>query len=120
MGFLLIDAGFDLPALMRTPDELEGRGERRVEQGGHQAVQLVRIGVVARLRGGELGQALSGVWLDAILDHAHLHIRQSHRMQGEQLAAIREHLLGMGVWACLQACQGLGLSLLHQRTQLCG
>jgi len=54
MGFLLIDARFDLPALMRTTDELEGWGELRVEQGGHQAVQLVRIGVVAVLRGGKL------------------------------------------------------------------
>jgi hypothetical protein len=29
MGFLLIDAGFDLPALMIAVDELEGRSQAR-------------------------------------------------------------------------------------------
>ncbi len=75
MGFLLIDAGFDLPALMIAVDELEGRSLLRVEQGRHQAMQLTGIGVVARLRRRELGESLGGVWLDTILDHAHLHIR---------------------------------------------
>jgi hypothetical protein len=46
MIFLLIDAGFDLPALMITADEIKGGGELRIEQGGHQSMQLVRIGVV--------------------------------------------------------------------------
>jgi hypothetical protein len=74
MIFLLIDAGFDLPALMITTDELKGRGELRIEQGSHQSMQLVRIGVVARLRRRELGQTLGGVRLDMILDHTHLHL----------------------------------------------
>jgi hypothetical protein len=43
-------------------------------------MQLVRIGVVARLRRRELGQSLRRVWLDALFNNAHLHIRQPHRM----------------------------------------
>src|SRR5713101_4382155 len=76
MGFLLIDARFDLPALMIAVDELEGRSLLWVEQGRHQAMQLTGIGVVARLRSRELGQSLGGVRLDAIRDHTHLHIWQ--------------------------------------------
>jgi hypothetical protein len=38
-------------------------------------MELRRIGVVARLRRRELGESLGGVWLDTLLDHAHLHIR---------------------------------------------
>jgi hypothetical protein len=120
MVLLLIDAGFDLPALMIAVDELEGRRLLRVEQGGNLPMQLTGIGVVARLRSRELGESLGGVWLDALLDHAHLHIGQSHRMQGEQIAAIGEHLLGMGVVVGLQARQGLSLALMDQRTQPCG
>jgi hypothetical protein len=71
-----------------------------VEQGRHQAMQLTGIGVVARLRRRELGQSLGGVRFDMILDHAHLHGRQPRRMQGHEIAAIGEHLLGMGVLAC--------------------
>ena len=54
MGFLLIDARFDLPALMLAVDELEGRSLLWVQQGGHQPMQLTGIGVVARLRSREL------------------------------------------------------------------
>jgi hypothetical protein len=120
MVFLLSDAGFDLPALMITADELKGRGELRIEQGGHQAMQVVRIGVVARLRRRELSQALGGVRLDAILDHTHLHGGQSQRMQGDEIAAVGEDLLSMGVLVGLEARQGLGLPLMDQRTQLGG
>jgi hypothetical protein len=80
MGFLLIDARLDLPALMITEDELEGRGELRVQQRGHQPMQLVRIGVVARLRRRELGESLGRVGLDAIFNDADLHGRQPQRM----------------------------------------
>ena len=38
-------------------------------------------------------------------------------MQGDEVAAIGEDLLGMGELACLEACQGVGLPLMHQRTQ---
>jgi len=38
-------------------------------------MQLTGIGVVARLRSRELGESLGGVWLETILDHAHLHLR---------------------------------------------
>jgi hypothetical protein len=120
MGFLLIDASFDLPALMIAVDELEGWSLLRVEQGRQQAMQLTGIRVVARLRRRELGESLGGVWLDAILDHAHLHIRQPHWVQGDQIAAIGEHLLGMGELVGLQTRQAVGLLLMDQRTQLCG
>jgi hypothetical protein len=90
MGFLLIDAGFDLPALLIAVNELEGRSLLRVEQGCHQAMQLTGIGVVARLRSRELGELLGGVWLDTILDHAHLHLlREADRMQGEKTSCHR-------------------------------
>ena len=80
MVFLLIDADFDFPTLMITADELEGRRLQRVEQGGNLPMQLTGIGVVARLRSRELSQTLGGVRRDTILDHAHLHGRQPHRM----------------------------------------
>ncbi len=80
MGFLFIDACFDLPAFMVAEDEPESRSLLRVQQGRHQPMHLGRIGAVARLRGRELCQALSRVRLDAILDHAHLHSRQPQRM----------------------------------------
>ena len=120
MGFLLIDARFDFPALMIAVDELEGRSLLRVQQGRDQAMQLTRIGVVACLRRGELGESRGDVRLDAILDHAHLHSRQPHRMQGDQVAAIGEHLLGMGELPRFEACQGVSLLLMDQCTQLCG
>src|SRR5260370_29639311 len=111
----LIDADFDVPALMIAVDELEGRRLQRVERGGHQAMQLTGIGVVARLRSRKLGESLGGVWLDTILDHAHLHWWEADRMQGDQIAAIGENLRSRGELVGLQARQGLSLALMDQR-----
>jgi hypothetical protein len=80
MGFLLIDAGFDLPTFVITLDEVQGGILLWVEQGGDQAMHLMGIGVVARLRSRELRQSLGGGWLDALFNDAHLHGRQPHRM----------------------------------------
>src|SRR5258708_3473356 len=106
MVFLLIDADFDFPALMIAVDELEGRRLQRVEQGGHQAMQLTGIGVVARLRSRKLGESLGGVWLDTIIDHAHLHWWEADRMQGDQIAAIGWSLGSRGELVGLQGRQG--------------
>jgi hypothetical protein len=80
MGFLLIDAGFDLPTFVITLDEVQGGILLWGEQGGDQAMHLMGIGRVARLRSRELSQSLGGGWLDAIFNDAHLHGRQPHRM----------------------------------------
>jgi hypothetical protein len=58
-------------------------------------MQLARVGTVGRLRGRKLCQVLGRARLDAILDHSHLHGGQPQRMQGEQIAAVGEDLLGM-------------------------
>jgi hypothetical protein len=76
MVLLLIDAGFDLPTFVITLDEVQGGILLWVEQGGDQAMQLLGIGGVARLRSRELG----GGWLDALFNDAHLHGRQPHWM----------------------------------------
>jgi hypothetical protein len=57
MGLDFIQNHFDLPALMRTLDEFEGRGTVRIEPGGGQTVDLLRF-----------AQARIG---DALFDHAH-------------------------------------------------
>ena len=80
MVLLLIDAGFDLPTFVITLDEVQGGILLWVEQGGDQAMQLMGIGGVARLRSRELGESLGGVRFETILDHAHLHGRQPHWM----------------------------------------
>jgi hypothetical protein len=80
MVLLLIDAGFDLPPFVITRDEVQGGILLWVEQGGDQAMHLMGIGGVARLRSRELSQSLGGVRFETILDHAHLHGRQPHWM----------------------------------------
>src|SRR5260221_13600992 len=115
MVLLLIDAGFDLPPFVITLDEVQGGILLWVEQGGDQAMQLTGIGVVARLRSRKLGESLGGVWLDTILDHAHLHWWEADRMQGDQIAAIGENLRSRGELVGLQARQGLSLALMDQR-----
>lgn len=49
MGFLLVDAGFNLPALMVAEDEFCGRRLLRVQQSRHQPKHLARISAVTRL-----------------------------------------------------------------------
>jgi hypothetical protein len=71
MGGARIDARVDLPSLLRTADAFTGRGELRIEHDGHHAMQVVWIGVGARLRRRERSQALGGVWLETRRDHTH-------------------------------------------------
>jgi hypothetical protein len=46
MGFLLIDAGFDLRAFVLTENEFFGRSLLLIEQGRDEAMHLARIGWV--------------------------------------------------------------------------
>jgi hypothetical protein len=41
-------------------------------------------------------------------------------MEGDQIAAIREHSFSVGVLVDLQARQSLGLPLMDEHTQPCG
>ena len=75
MGFLLIDALFDLEAVMIAEDQFIGRGLLGVEQGRDQAMDLGRVSGITVVRARQLGQALCRQRLDAILDETHLHGR---------------------------------------------
>lgn len=74
MVFLLIDAGFNFPALMIAEDEFCGGRLLRVKQSCHQAMELAWISAVGCLRRRELRQALCRCRLDVIRDYPHLHI----------------------------------------------
>ena len=117
MGFLLVDAPFDLPAFMITEDQFVGRGLFRVEQGRDQAMDLAGVGPITVMGARKLGQALGGQRIEAILDDAHLHRRQLSRMQGDQVAAIREDLLGLRELIGFEAAQGMGVALMDQPTE---
>ena len=71
MGFLLIDAGFDLPAFVVTENQFFGGSLLWVEQGHHFAMHLARIGWVTSVRAGELSQPICYRGVDAILNDAH-------------------------------------------------
>ncbi len=112
MGARLVDAEFDLPALMIQQDQFLGGSLLRIQQGSDQPMHSARISPAAVARTGHACQGPCQWRVKPILDDAQGErgLQPWTRLGGQlhQVAAILKDLGGLGEHARFQASQSVG------------